>query len=380
MDAEEREALRDATEPPWSDAAEQRVLAKVLAARRGAGNDVGSASKITANAPVRRSVVRAGSIAAAAAAALVVGALATRAVRTRVDHAGGATTVAGVSAGPRMALPDGSEALLGAEGQVQVEQARPERVLLRQRRGAVTYRVRRDPGRSFEVLAGSIHVTVRGTVFDVLVLDGAVEVRVREGRVAVQDARTSVELGPHEHVRLMDSSQTGSNERTSVATEDAGALSDDDGGGGAVTSSESPPVVTARAERRAVDPSRASDESVSSLLDGVDDARAGGDNDRAASLLRRLLARELSTAQRASVNFTLSRVERARGAHRAAAMALAECVARSPAGPLAEDATAEGALAWERAGDRGRAIEVAEAYRARWPQGAHLGRLRHLAP
>lgn len=349
MIADREQDMRGATEPPWDEAAEQRVLAKVLAERR--------APAVKRSQGVARWAVAAVSVLALSAAASGV---------WMRSHRGSSAVER--AAGARLALPDGSEAMLSADGRVELEHAAPQRVRLRQQRGTVTYRVRRDPSRSFEVRAGTVTVSVRGTVFDVAMSAGTVEVSVSEGRVLVEDARTRVELTAGEHVSLRRGPES------LPVSEDAGAVLMADAG---ALAHEADASVLSDPPRRA--PSSAA-ESVASLLDRVDSARSSGDNDTAATLLRRLLGRELSAAQRASASFTLARVERARGQHRAAAEALAECVARSPSGPLAEDALAEEALAWERVGDRARAQRVAAEYVARYAQGAHLARLRHLGP
>lgn len=350
---ERGERARAAFEAPWSEEAEQRVLHKVLEARRAQGTT-------PASMPGRR---RAWALSAAAVALLTVGVLGAR----RWQQREASRAVAAVDSA-RLALPDGSEATMSDDGRVRLELAAAERVSLRQQRGTVTYRVRRNPARRFEVFAGSVHVTVRGTVFAVAMRAGTVEVSVTEGRVLVEDDRTRVELTAGEHVSLRRADEP---TQPPALGADAGAQSAaaevDGGASGEHTHS------SGENNHRVI-------ETVASLLDRVDSARSSGDNDAAAALLRRLLGRELSSAQRASASFTLARVERARGQHRAAAEALAECVARSPSGPLAEDATAEQALAWERVGDRARAERVASEYVRRWPQGAHLGRLRHLCP
>lgn len=376
MDVEQH-VLRDATQPPWSDEAEQRTLARVLEARRSPSQSEKNHRRPTTFA-----------LAAAAVAVLsIAGISAAKFVRRASPVASTpATHGANVSHdGARLALPDGSEALLGDGGEVQLELASVDRVSLRQRRGTVTYRVRRDPRRAFEVIVGSVRVSVRGTVFDVIHSGAAVEVRVREGRVLVEDPRSSVELGVGETVRLALANEPVA--PVEAQSDAALARSSDEDASSAIEPSTRPvrrAVEPARNTRTIAstapepEPSAPASSSVPALLARVDEARAGGDHDLAAQLLRQLLARDLSPPLRASTSFTLSRVERARGAHRAAAEALADCVARDPRGPLAEDAMAEQALSWERAGQRARAVSVAEAYRARWPQGVHLARLRHL--
>lgn len=352
---ERGERARAAFEAPWSEEAEQRVLHKVLDARRAQSPSRGAAST-----PRRVWALSA----VAAAALLAIGALGSRLAVRRWPQSG---TQSGTSVADsaRLALPDGSEATMSEDGRVSLELAAVERVSLRQQRGTVTYWVRRNPARRFEVFAGSVHVTVRGTIFAVAMRAGTVEVSVTEGRVLVEDERTRVELTAGEHVSLRRADERAS---PALIAPDASAATEADGGASIEHTHSS-----GESNHRAI-------ESVASLLDRVDSARSAGDNDAAAALLRRLLGRELSGAQRASASFTLARVERARGQHRAAAEALAECVARSPSGPLAEDATAEQALAWERVGDRARAERVASEYLRRWPQGAHLARLRHLCP
>ncbi len=358
MNTELGEQARVAFEAPWSDEAEQRVLAKVLDARKSV-----RAAKPSAPSAARW---RAAAVSVAAVALMGVAALG---LRSFARPSGTVAAIGAASAGARLALPDGSEARMSQDGQVQLELASAQRVLLRQQRGSVTYRVRRNPARSFEVMAGSVRVLVRGTTFEVSMRSGSVEVSVTEGRVLVEDDRTRVELAPGEHVSLRRA------DADALVVPD-GAVSD----ASALTAENAADSSVLAPEPRRAAPAPQALESVATLLDRVDAARSSGDHDGAAAVLRRLLARDLSPSQRVSASFTLARVERARGQHRAAAEALAECVARSPDGPLAEDAMAEQALAWERVGDRARAERAARQYVARWPGGAHLARLRHLAP
>ena len=115
------------------------------------------------------------------------------------------------------------------------------------------------------------------------------------------------------------------------------------------------------------------------LLAAADTARSAGRRSESVVLLRRLLHEHRDDARAPLAAFTLGRIllmELARPGE--AALAFAEVRALSPAGPLAEDALAREAEAWNRAGDSGKAAERAREYLRLYPYGRRAGSLQGL--
>jgi TolA-binding protein len=112
------------------------------------------------------------------------------------------------------------------------------------------------------------------------------------------------------------------------------------------------------------------------LLAQADRARAEGNLPQAVTALSTVVNRYPHDPRAVSAWFILGRVEGQQGRHDDAARAFANCRARSPSGPLAEDALAEEAAAWQKAGQAARAQAAARKYLALYPAGAHAARLR----
>ncbi len=330
--------VRDAMEPEWNDLREQRILGRVLEAKR---------AHPIAPAP-RLGVPRLGvGIAAAAAVLVLAGGALLRSRAKPVPVAPVAT--AQPAAPPKIVLADGSEAILRGDAEVKVEEQQADRVTLVQSVGEVRYHVKPTPERRFAVRVGDVTVRGTDTAFTVSFDAKKVRVHVERGSVVIDAGRRTATL---------------------VATESLEV---------AAFRAEIPPAPVASEAVAAEKPApKPAPPSVEALLAKADEARAARRDDDAAEALRTLVALHPKDPRVPSALFTLARVERARGRHTAAAQAFQRCHQAAPNGPLAEDARAEEALSWKSAGDASRARTAAEKYLSIHPAGAHVARIRPL--
>jgi len=254
----------------------------------------------------------------------------------------------------RLTLADGSEAILGPDGNVQVEEQAPTQVRLRQRAGSARYVVRPDPAREFVVLAEGVAVHVRGTIFSVTIGSESIEVSVERGRVEVAGGMRTRDLvaGEAFSVPLHPKGDDGAD--GTGAPSQAGLLP---------AAAPAPAVTTAT-------PSPAA------LLARADDARAAGNPSEAARVLEIFASTYPHEGRLPAALFTLGRVERASGHPEAAASAFERCAVASPGGPLSDDALAEAAQAWNAAGAVDRARADANAYLRAHPGGIHAAGMR----
>ena len=266
-----------------------------------------------------------------------------------------------------MAFADGSIAHLFQDARVDVNVQTQDLVRLEQPAGKVRYEVAPDPGRRFVVDARGVHVRVIGTVFTVDVEADAVMVRVERGRVAVESQDRVAELGVGDELRV---------ERRPRHPRDNDMAIESEEGVVAHDILPSAPSDARRSENRSAP--KAPTVSVEVLLERADQARVQGRLDEAASALSELVRRHPKDPRAYSAHFSLGKVERIRGHHAAAASAFAACYERAPAGSLSEDARAEAAVSWLDAGQRQRALEAAQAYLARHPEGAHAARMQRI--
>jgi transmembrane sensor len=329
-------------EPNWEDVRAQRVLGRVL-------------DQVTRERGRARRITIAWRVGALAAAAIVAVVSMTVLVRKSPQVAAGTDTV------KPMHLADGSELTLDPAAKMDVVEERPEAVRVVQRAGRVDYRVTHDASRAFVVQAGDVRVTVRGTRFSVTLEDDAVEVKVTSGKVEVDDGRRPTVLVAGEAVRL----RAWTASPPSVEAQETPA-----------PEAPSPAPRSERAPRKADDRSGA--DPVDGLFDQVAQARAQGELALAAAKLRELTRKFPRDPRVASAEFTLGRVERARGRHRDAAEAFARCAAFAPNGTLAEEALSEEASSWLSEGDRARAAAAARKYLTLHPRGARADRMRSL--
>lgn len=339
---------------PWDDLREQRVLGRVLEARK------------RPRAPARLRWVM-----VAAAAMIVVGVISGVFVLRR-----GAPNPLAVTSAPgssssgttpaieqRMALADGSTAVLLRGAEVRVDEQQPRIVRISQSRGAVRYEVRPDPSREFRVQAGTTTVMVRGTAFVVDMQVDAVEVRVEHGRVEVDDGTRRRDLVDGESLRTPVSvvppraSDTPSTTASAPTAATPPAAPSSSGGGDDDTAGKEAPTAAALQAR-------------------ADAARQSGRNGEAAEALATLVRLYPRDPRVPAALFSLARVERARGQHEAAARTFRRCAASG--GPLSGEALAEAATSWKAAGSMAQARADAAKYLARFPNGPSAARMQSI--
>ena len=309
----------------------QRVLKCLLDAR--------SAPPVTEHSWKRRAIVAGGVVALAAAVVLFV----------RDRPAPPAVTTVPTAPAPasesRMALADGSTAILTKDAAVVIEEQTTKLVRIRQQKGAVRYEIQPDHHREFAVLAGGAVVRVRGTIFAVKLDAETIEIVVERGRVEVEEGARVRELAAGESLRV--------------------------------------PLKPAESAERDPPPERVPPHTnalptATELQAKADAARASQDLPEAAAALESLVATYPRDARVPSALFSLGRVERGRFREAAAARAFERCRRVAPRGPLAEDALAEAAASWSAAGSMDTARNQAKAYLDAYPGGAHVQRMRAL--
>jgi transmembrane sensor len=343
--------LRAALDSAWNEMREQRVLGRIVEARRQRGR--------------RRRGLVAGAVVIAVAVAAVLATL-----RFSTHRAGSvAPRVADAPAlqpASRITLADGSEAVLAPDGNVQIEEQSAATVHLRQRAGGVRYVVQPNPSREFVVTAEGITVRVRGTIFSVSVHSEAVEVGVERGRVEVDDGSRTRDLVAGETLRVSIGRAT-----DGVAPDGAAAPA-----GTESFAVEAPPIMVAPTQNAPATTSTTT--LASALLARADAARTSGRADDAAQALETFVATYPRERRVPAALFMLGRVERARGRLEAAASAFERSAEATPGGPLADDALAEAAQSWDAAGDANRARVDARTDLAAHPGGLHATAMRAL--
>lgn len=334
MNREKLAAIRTAMHPPWDDLREQRVLRGALA--RGAAR-VG-----------RRRVVALGLMCSVAVLSAMVGSalLGHWHSSRNAEIASVPAAASSSSAGSVLTLADGSNVWVGPSGRIRVDHQTQDFVHIVQEGGEARYHVARDPAREFVVSAALLKLRVLGTDFLVKMTSDAVFLHVDAGRVRVEDSSGVTVFGPGEEVTRTRSAPAG------PPTGLVGAGGSEAGASALIPPTRIPP-------------------SFESLLNRADRARAGGRLDEAASLLEEILGRYPLDGRRSLVLFTLGRVELARGNPLKAATHFRRCTRE----PLAEDALAEEANAWQLGGRRAEAQGAAQRYLTRYPQGPHAARM-----
>jgi transmembrane sensor len=227
-----------------------------------------------------------------------------------------------------------------------------EAVVLEQEEGAALYDIIHRDNHSVTVLAAGVAITVVGTLFEVAIEGETVRVEVKRGVVQVDDGHRQVTLHAQEalsvtHARksIPDASQKGPPKQF------------DDFRMGAAGDGEI---------------------STQALFEAVDEARRHDDWAAAARLLKRIIERNESRFSQASAQFTLGKVERARGRHQSAARLFEKCARRAPIRSLREDALAEAALSWHAAENDQQAKRVARTYLETYPKGMYVTEMNGL--
>jgi hypothetical protein len=260
-------------------------------------------------------------------------------------------------------LQDGSVATYLTPAVLEVEQQSPTAIHLSHMHGQVRYQVVRSPQRAFVVNANGIEIQVVGTVFVVDVGRMDVHVKVEQGEVVVDGNAGIVELSAGEEIILAcrDTAPTGQ-----LFADDE---PEDDGLSVAIDAPQGPPQ---QSDEQSVP-------SFEQLLREADRARRVGDNDRAASTLRKLINLYPGNGRLVSVLFTLGKVESQRGRYVDAARAFRRCWRSSPRGTLAEDALFQEATSWYRIGRLREAQATARRYLDNYPDGPYAERMRRIS-
>lgn len=284
-------------------------------------------------------------------------------------------------------LKDGSRSLLGAEAQLEVVEEAPERIVLRQREGRVRYQVVPNSRRRFVVRCRGVVVTVLGTVFDVRVEVGMVSVSVQRGKVQVEHRGKTTRLGAGKRVAIATGERSGGSEaagKTEVrgsdngpaAAEEARARSAKNKDGSALQAAKNGarPAVQNEALGKKTPATDVLATSPEKLLARADAARSRGDVPAARAVLQRFIATYPRDGRIVTVRYSLARLLRARGQHRAAAQQFEAC-----GRGLRGDALAEAAYSWQLAGQASRSARVARRYLRSFPSGVHAERMRQLS-
>jgi len=252
------------------------------------------------------------------------------------------------------------------------------------RRGSARFVVTHDERHPFRVRVGPLVVEDLGTIFSVARLSEAqFDVGVEEGHVAVLCAKNRIELGAGQR-RTFTCGEPES--RARIVQPPAAALlpkvpeERSKGAGAMEPPPQAAPAWRVLAERgqyqEAYDslhrePEDSVRDETHALLLAADTARLSGHASDAVPYLRRVLVQHGSDPRAHLAAFTLGRVlldELGRPTEAAAAFERA----RLPHTPLAEDALARAIEAWARAGDAGRAHELALEYQRSYPQGRRM--------
>jgi transmembrane sensor len=264
-----------------------------------------------------------------------------RLVAAQVHGAAPAPTAAAAIEGQRLALADGSIAVLGsASARLDVLHDEPAHIELALRVGSARFEVVPNDARSFVVTADPIRVVVVGTSFDVERDDAHIRIAVREGTVRVE---TPSEL---HHVG-------------------AGGSFWLDLGPAATSPQPAEPTIP----EVALDPD--------ALLEAADAARLNQQPKAAVVYLRRLLREHTTSSVAPLAGFTLGRVlleSLGQPSEAAAAFALAR--RKAPQGSLAQDALAREVEALSKAGRSREAYERAQSYVQQYPTGRRLRAVR----
>ncbi|MFZ5469724.1 MAG: FecR domain-containing protein [Myxococcota bacterium] len=280
-------------------------------------------------------------------------------------------------------LPDGSTVtLVDADSEILTSPSTDPNLLVVQLvRGGARFSVTRNPSRLFRVEVGKVRVEVLGTQFSVRKWEERAEVTVTSGRVRVQWAQHSTELGAGAHEvfppTVVQAPET--HEPAPPAPKPAPP--------NAPRSSVAPAWRTLAQEgdfdrayellhQKGAAPIR--DEPADLLL-AADVARLSHHPEQAVKPLRQLLQRHRRDPRAPLAAFTLGRLLLEElGQPKEAALAFLEAQALDPTGDLAQDAIAREVQAWSKAGELARAREGAQKYLRKFPNGPRLEAvLRH---
>ncbi len=326
--------------------------------------------------------------------AAVCGCLALALLVVRSPRATSNMTLSGARAAMVTTFSDGSVAEASSpETNVQVVEDTTERAVIRLTGGA-RFRVVPNHQRTFEVRAGDVRVRALGTIFSVEPLSsGRTQVLVERGRVEVAwlGGVALLESGHGAAFPPISGAQGEPELGASATAVQAVPLASASSALGApVAHPLGPSGSSWREDARTGDYGAAYEElhakgrdavrdDVSDLMLAADVARLSAHPEEAVVPLRGVCDRHSSDRRAPVAAFTLGRVlldDLGRSTEAAAAFQRARVL--WPAGPLAEDALAREADAWERAGRPEGAREAARQYLGRYPQGRHASTMHEI--
>lgn len=302
------------------------------------------------------------------------GTAAARRTRFILSLAAGFATVLGVGllylnfrSGSTITLADGSIVFPGTPDLVQVKKDEHAGIRVHQNPGRARYEVVPRPKRPFLVMADGIDVEVRGTIFEVDSNEVRVRVTVERGLVAIRGRNGEVLVRPGE-TREMSRTPTSDPPRvTATATEDRTGVDPVT----AVQESENTESMPFAKRGVAVKASQQTQGSTGEQDDfeAAQEARSRKDDATARALLQKFILSRPRDPRIVSAYFLLGRVERAQGAHAAAAVAFGKAATRAAGGTLAAEALIEEFASLEASGQRDLARKAASRYLRQFPDG-----------
>jgi transmembrane sensor len=294
------------------------------------------------------------------------------------DMAAAAKPFGGEVATRIVMLGDGSRVdLRDAATRLRVRQDTAPVVRVELQNGEGTFHVVRDPGRTFEVIAGSVTVAVVGTDFTVDLRGDRVWVEVQSGTVRVSwpddnqhlsagenglfppvpaAAGPTASAGPAAAVAAPAASSALAIYRSSIGRRDYGEAYS--------VLSRHPGLVG---------------DSVDDLLTAADVARLSGHAAEAVPYLERVEAGHPHDGRAPLAAFTLGRTLLGLGRAREAGQTFARVRSRWPQSPLGEDALVRQIEAVARSGDLDGAQKLAQQYDQAYPQGRRRAEARRHA-
>ncbi|MFK8004008.1 MAG: FecR domain-containing protein [Polyangiales bacterium] len=310
--------------------------------------------------------------------------------------------------GAHVQLADGSTATpLESGGEVVVDSSGDSLTVLSLVSGGAVFRVERNPGRTFRVVAEDVVVEVIGTRFRVEVLEESVEVEVFEGIVRARQGAQSVELrrgmtqvfelgaGVAEAPNDDERSEASEGLPQDVALELPAEEPEPEPEIEEPAEAEASPQATERRDRsnwrelaREGEYDRAYDalegasrpRGVADLMLAADAARFSGNSLRAVGFLREVRSAHRQDPRAGLAAFTEGRILLLQlGRPREAATAFSAARRLSPTAALAEDALAREVEAHSRAGDSSRAETLGRRYIELYPEGRRMAAVRHHA-
>lgn len=292
---------------------------------------------------------------------------------------------------PLLTLPDGTR-VTSADSSAHLDRVALSEtaVDLRLVRGSAHFEVTPNPHRAFRVMAGSVRVSVLGTIFEVALDEHTVRVSVERGRVRVESRNQARELGVGQSATIAtEPDRPSAPEPGEPAMPHTSTRADighpslsrpHDTGASIPTWRESATkgdyqaaygqLSRAHFQNIGVDPS--------DLLLAADVARVTGHPMEAVPLLRIVLEEHGSDARAPLAAFTLGRVLYRAGRAASAAHAFHQARALAPRGALAEDAWALEIESLIRAGDGPGAESRAAEYLRAFPDGHRAQAVRKL--